>query len=187
MRNLTYLVATSVDGFIADPDGGLDHMVVSPELVAYLAAEYPETLPTPAREAMGVTAPNRSFDTVIQGRHTYQLGLDAGVTSPYGHLRQYVASRSLTSPDPAVTVVADPLAAVRALKAEEGLGIYLAGGGELAGLLLPEIDEIVVKVYPVVAGAGVPLLGGGFRPRPLRLRDSRVLDCGTAVLRYVPA
>jgi hypothetical protein len=37
MRALTYLVDTSVDGFIADRQGGLDHLAVSPELIAFLS------------------------------------------------------------------------------------------------------------------------------------------------------
>ena len=51
------------------------------------------------------------------------------MTSPYRHLRQYVVSRTIThSPDPAVEIIAgDPLAAIRTLQAEEGMGIYLMG------------------------------------------------------------
>ena len=127
MRALTYLVATSVDGFIADPQGGLDHLAVSPELIAFLSTEYPETLPSQTREALGIDVPHRHFDTIIQGRRTYQAALDAGITSPYAHLRQSVVSRSLESPGPPVTVVDDPVATVRGLKAESGKGIYLAG------------------------------------------------------------
>ena len=184
MRALTYLVATSVDGFIADPQGGLDHLAVSPALIAFLCTDYPETLPSQTREALGIDVPHRHFDTIIQGRRTYQAALDAGITSPYAHLRQYVVSRSLESPGPPVTVVDDPVATVRGLKAESGKGIYLAGGGELAAALLPEIDTLVVKVYPVVSGRGRPLLDGDFRPAGLRLTGSRALACGTVVLTY---
>lgn len=42
-----------------------------------------------------------------QGRATYDPGLKAGPTSPYAYLTQYAASRTLMSPDPAVTVVDD--------------------------------------------------------------------------------
>ncbi|MET7532767.1 hypothetical protein [Streptomyces goshikiensis] len=41
------------------------------------------------------------------GRATRDPGLRAGLTSPYAYLTQYVASRTLMSPDPAVTVVDD--------------------------------------------------------------------------------
>ena len=78
----------------------------------------------------------------------------------------------------------DPLAAVRTLKAGEGKGIYLIGGSRLAGTLLPEIDELVIKLYPVVAGTGVPLFTAEFSPTLFTLVGSRVLDGGTVVLTY---
>jgi dihydrofolate reductase len=56
--------------------------------------------------------------------------------------------------------------APRHLRAGAGLDIYLAGGATLAGALVDEIDELVIKLYPVVAGSGVPLLSdAGFAPR----------------------
>jgi len=139
-------------------------------LVDHMRAEYPEVLPGHVRAALGSDEPNRRFDTVVMGRATYEPALAIGITSPYPHLRQYVVSGTLgAGPDPAVTVVADdPVATVRELKAEDGLDIYLAGGGRLAGALLDEIDELVVKQYPVVAGAGVPLFSADFVPVDLR-------------------
>jgi dihydrofolate reductase len=189
VRKLTYYVGSSVDGFIADPDGGLGMFKVGPELIDFIATEYPETLPGDARTQLGLDGPGKHFDTVVQGRASYGLALDAGVTSPFPHLRQYVVSSSLgETPDPAVTVIpADPVAAVRALKAENGAGIYLAGGGNLAGQLSGEIDELVVKVYPVVAGGGIPMFGRGFAPSHLALTNHRILPDGTAVLTYNPA
>lgn len=55
---------------------------------------------------------------------------------------------------------------MRRLKSEPSdKGIYLAGGGKLAGTLLPEIDELLVKSYPVVAGVASPRLMVGSTPR----------------------
>ena len=47
---------------------------------------------------------------------------------------------------PVEVVSDDPLARVRELKAEEGLDIWLVGGGTLAHALLPEVDRLVLKV-----------------------------------------
>ena len=60
----------------------------------------------------------------------------------------------------------------------------LVGGGRLAGTLLAEIDELIVKLYPVVAGAGVPMFAAPFTPTALALRRSQVLQRGTVVLTY---
>ncbi|MET9406055.1 hypothetical protein ABZX90_09790 [Streptomyces sp. NPDC002935] len=56
------------------------------------------------------------------GRATYEVGLKDGLTSPYDHLKQYVVSSTLTSPDPAVTVVDDPGALVRRSRSRTAWG-----------------------------------------------------------------
>lgn len=191
MRELTYYVATTVDGFIAAPDGSFDAFLSEGPHLADLFAEFPETVPGHLRELVGVPAgtPNRHFDTVLMGRATYEVGLAVGVTSPYPHLRQYVFSGALpASPDPAVRLVrGDPLDLVRQLKAEPGeLGIWLCGGGALASALLPEIDQLVLKVNPVLLGAGIRLFAGAAGPTPLRLEvtASRGYDNGFTLVRY---
>jgi dihydrofolate reductase len=194
VRKLTYYVATTLDGFIAGPDGGDPSgpaggfFTITPDYLEHMVAHYPETLPHAAREALNVTAPGTRFDTVLEGRRSYQLGLDAGVTDAYPHLRHYVFSRTLAqSPDSAVEVVSgDPLAKVRELKSEQGKGIWLVGGAELAGALYPEIDEFVLKVNPVVIGTGIPLFTGRAEanPRAFTLTDHTVLPSGAAFLTY---
>ncbi|MFE3198953.1 dihydrofolate reductase family protein [Embleya sp. NPDC059237] len=172
MRKLVYYIAVTIDGYIAGPDGEVDFYPQGDEEQAaayaeWVNARYPETVPTLIRAAHGLAdTPNRRFDTVLMGLGTYGPGLRAGFPSPYAHLRQYVVSSTLTStPDPAVTVVDDdPLAVVRDLKQQDGLDIWLCGGGLLAGTLLPEIDELIIKSYPVVAGSGIPAFNGKFTP-----------------------
>ncbi|MFD3697466.1 dihydrofolate reductase family protein [Streptomyces sp. NPDC058646] len=190
MRKLTYFIATTVDGFIGAPDGEADfiYAFLDPEFIGHLTAEYPETISTPGREQLGIAdaAPKR-FDAVVMGRGTYEPGLKAGVSSPYGHLReQYVVSRSLTvPPDPQVELISGDVAAeVRALKERDGLGIWLCGGADLAGQLADEIDEYIVKTYPVVVGTGMPMSRAGFGVRPLELTGCTALGGGQVVTSY---
>ncbi|OKH98894.1 deaminase [Streptomyces sp. CB02923] len=179
MRKLVYYVAVTIDGYIAGPGGEFDFYPQGDEQQSAAYAEwanarYPETVPTSMRAAHGLSdTPNRRFDTVLMGLGTYRPGLRAGFTSPYAHLRQYVVSSTLApDTDPAVTVVGeDPLALVRDLKREEGRDIWLCGGGRLAGALLPEIDELIIKSYPVVAGAGIPVFDGEFDPTLFKVAD----------------
>ncbi|MFG3257085.1 dihydrofolate reductase family protein [Streptomyces sp. NPDC048172] len=186
MRRLTYFVGASVDGFIADTDGSLDAFFPLPDgLVEHVVAHYPQTLPTHLHEQLGVSDPQGPFDTVVMGRGTYEPGLKEGVASPYSHLRQYVFSTGMTSPDPAVTVVStDPAEAVRELKREPGEGIWLAGGGGLAAALAPEIDELIVKFYPFVLGAGIGIFNGPIAPLHLTLTGTEVLAGGAVVHTY---
>jgi dihydrofolate reductase len=185
MRKLVYYVGMSIDGKIAGPGGETDFYPLG-DTLDWIGAEYPETLPAHARAQLGVTASPRHFDTGVMGRVTYEPALELGIASPYAPLRQVVFSRTLgPSSDPSVTVTSDdPVAVVRDLKAQEGRDIYLIGGAQLAGLLLPEIDGLVVKLYPVVAGAGVPLFSASFAPSLFRLVSSRELSGGTVVLTY---
>ncbi|MFQ6395155.1 dihydrofolate reductase family protein [Nocardia sp. KC 131] len=189
MRKLTYYVASTIDGFIASEDGSVDFFPVGGDHGPAIIAQYPETLPTKVREALGIDQRNRYFDTVLMGRKTHDFGVRTGTSSPYAHLRQFVVSTTLPeSPDPAVQLIAaDPLAKVRELKREDGLGIWLCGGGELAQVLLPEIDQIFLKLYPMVLGQGRPLFGAGPRlPEAAKFRviTSRVFEDGVAFMKY---
>jgi len=187
MRNLTYYIALSIDGFIAGPDDEVDFFPGSDEYMAWMVSDYGDALPRHVRAQLGIAdAPLTRFDTVVMGRRTYEPGLQIGVTSPYPHLRQVVVSRSLEQLDPAVTMVAgDPVAAVRDLKREDSpLDVYLAGGGVLAGQLLDEIDRLVVKRYPVVAGAGRTAFGPGFAPTAFALDEVRSFEGGNIVEWY---
>ncbi|GAB3813237.1 dihydrofolate reductase family protein [Micromonospora zhanjiangensis] len=188
MRQLVYYVASTIDGRIAGPDGQFDFFPFAPgtEISDYINARYPETLPTGFRTALGIDAPHGRYDTVLMGRGTYEPALKAGVTSPYAHLRQYVFSRTLPpAPEPEVEIVAgDPVAFVRDLKRQDGRDIWLCGGGQLAGQLLPEIDELFVKLNPIVAGAGIPIVDRDFDPRHFTLVEARPFDTGVVVLRY---
>jgi dihydrofolate reductase len=190
LRKLTYFIACSIDGFIGDPEGDAAAMYpfVDEEFFEFLKSEYPETVPTHGRRATGIDGlANQRYDTIVQGRASYDLALKIDVTSPYAHLREYVASRTIgESPDPNVEIIADDLVGrVRELKAEDGdFGIYLCGGSQVAGELLDEIDELVVKTYPVVLGSGMPMFGSGFAVSEFTLGEVRTFGNGAVVRTY---
>ncbi|MEV0846182.1 dihydrofolate reductase family protein [Streptomyces sp. NPDC049954] len=190
MRKLSYFVACSLDGFIGDPEGDATSMFsfLDEEFLGFLKENYPEAMSAQGRAALGIAdLPPRRFDTVIQGRGSYQAGLDAGITSPYAHLREYVVSHSLQeSPDPHVTLIdGDVRAAVRKLKEEDGeLGIWLCGGARLAGELREDIDELIIKTYPQVYGSGTPMFRSGFSVDDFALDEVQVLGNGVLVRTY---
>ncbi|MEC3915067.1 dihydrofolate reductase family protein [Nocardia sp. CDC160] len=189
MRKLTYYVAATIDGFIATDDGSVDFFPVGGDHGPAIIAQYPETLPTKVRQVLGVDKPCQNFDTVIMGRKTHDFGVRTGTSSPYAHLRQYVVSTTLPeNPAPDVELISEnALERVRELKREKGLGIWLCGGGELAQTLMPEIDQVFLKLYPIVLGHGRPLFGSGSHlPEPSRFRviTSRVFEDGVAFIKY---
>ena len=160
MRQLVYYVASTLDGFIAEPDGSFGCFPSEGEHLADLFQLFPETIPGPMREDCGVAGvPNERFDTVVMGRRTYEVGLNAGIPNPYTTLRQLVFSGTLEDNEHVELVRSNPVECVRQLKSESGKDIWLCGGGELAGQIFEEIDELILKLNPVVIGDGVPLFG----------------------------
>lgn len=171
-RLLKYVVASTLDGRIARTDGSFDCFAAAGD------AHVPDYL-----------ASLREFDSVLMGRKTYEVGLRMGVTDPYPFLDSYVFSSSMeASPDGRVHFVRDePAAWVRAFKQQPAGGdIYLCGGATLAGALLKAglIDEVVVKLNPLLIGDGLPLFDPVPAPLLLELSASKTYPNGVVLLTY---
>ncbi|WP_338863684.1 dihydrofolate reductase family protein [Myxococcus stipitatus] len=169
-RKLTYHVATTLDGFIARQDHTFDCFSNEGDHVT----EYLATL--------------RTYGAVVMGRKTYDIGLQFGVTDPYPYLETNVVSRSMKeSPDPKVRLITDDVVgAVRTLKAQEGKDIYLAGGGELATQLFAAglVDEVLIKLNPLLLGSGIPLVSRLGSHLNLELLSTKVYRTGVVLLQY---
>jgi dihydrofolate reductase len=130
----------------------------------------------------------KDYDIVLMGRRTYEFGFQFGVTSPYPWMKQYVFSRTMgKSPDPNVELVSENIIdIVKELKKETGKDIYLCGGAELAAILFTEglVDEIVLKLNPILLGSGIPLFSGAIKQSNLELVDSKVYSSGVILLHY---
>nr|WP_112262407.1 dihydrofolate reductase family protein [Lentzea terrae] len=184
MRKLVYYVAVTLDGFIAAEDGTFDGFIFEGDHMAGINAVYPDTVPTAFREAVGLAdAPNPNFDTVLMGRNTYQV--PGGLPSPYAHLRQFVVSSSVTdTPDDVEVIREDVVGRVRELKEEDGLDIWLCGGGKLAAELLPLIDKLLFKIHPVVFGRGIPVFDGKVDITTFKRTDAQLFESGVSFLTY---
>ncbi len=195
MRKLIYYVAVTLDGYIAAPDGGFDFFPLEGDHGPWIVENYPESVPGHVREQLGLAeTPPRVFDTVLMGRATHQVAVDEGLASGYPHLRQYVFTShpdDLPTKEGLTITSEDPVTVARGLKAEEsGLDIWLCGGGALAATLIDEIDELRLKVNPLVLGDGIPLIGAaaakpGASAMPLTRRMSRAFESGVTYVEYV--
>jgi len=188
MRPLAYFVASTLDGFIAREDGSFADFPWDDEYGAELFATFPETIPAHVRGPGHDRSENRWFDAVLMGRETYDVGAREGLLSPYPTLDQYVISGSMEeSPHVDVTLVRDDLPPrVAALKREPGKAIWLCGGATLATSLLQEglIDQLIIKLNPVVFGRGIPLFRDAPTPLRLALTDSKAFASGHVRLHY---
>ena len=167
MRKVVYLVAMSLDGFIAGPNGEADWIVMDPDI--------------------DFGSMFARFDTIVMGRKTYEATRTAQGAGMPG-IPSYVFSRSLNPAHcPGVTVATDAVMSVNQLRSGPGKDIWLFGGGQLFASLAPAglVDRIEVAVIPVMLGTGVPMWSSTGPSIQLRLMDHRVLTTtGTVTLTY---
>src|SRR5687768_17057370 len=141
MRRVRYSVAMSLDGYIADPAGGFDWIVMDPDI------DFDDLF--------------KDFDTILMGRKSWEVTRAAGGGPAMPGMATYVISRTLRQQDcPDATVSADPAQVIADLRERKGKDIWLFGGGELFRSLLAHnlVDGVEVGIIPVLLGAGLPLL-----------------------------
>ncbi len=190
MRELTYYVAVSIDGYIAGPDAQFDRFLFEGDHADAIWAKYAGTAPTALADAAGLPVENAPFDTVLMGWNTYAVGLPEH-PSPYRHLRQIVFTRRHEAPADSGDVEftdRDPVEVVRELKAEDGKDIWLCGGGALANALRGEIDRLAIKRNPVIFGDGIPLFAAGeYAPAAFRPTAITPFESGVVLAEYLRA
>ncbi|HEV8645389.1 MAG TPA: dihydrofolate reductase family protein [Burkholderiales bacterium] len=167
MRKLILFIATSLDGYIAGPNGEIDWLFTDQD---YGYSEF-----------------YASIDTVVMGRKTYDVSLSFA-EYPYPGRQALVFSRTRHGErdDHATFVSGDISRFVRTLKFQPGRNIWLVGGGEIIRPLLQDdlIDESRIFVHPIVLGAGVPLFPAPLSMKRLNFRDCHAFDTGLVRLTY---
>lgn len=169
MRKIVCSVATSLDGYLAGPNGEADWIVMDPEI-----------------DFKGMMA---RFDTVLMGRRTFEATQAFGGGGPMPGVTTVVVSSTLRQEDhPGLTIIAQDLGGtVSRLRAGSGKDIWLFGGGSLFRSLLDLglVDTVEVAVIPVLLGGGVPLLAARSERTTLQLVSSRVYkSTGTLAVEY---
>jgi dihydrofolate reductase len=155
MTRTIYYTATSLDGFIADPDHSLGWL---------LRQDHDPAGPFGFDEFLGAVG------AVVMGSSTYEwiLGHEDGAW-PYQQPAWVLSSRELPAVEGDVRFASGDVRPIHAQLVEAAAGgdVWVVGGGDLAGQFAAAgvLDEVVVSIAPVTLGAGAPLL-----PRPLDLR-----------------
>ncbi len=168
MKKIRYIVAMSVDGYIAGPKGEYDWITIDPEVdFAALWAQ---------------------FDTLIMGRRTYEVARPRLGEKAFEGFKVVVVSRTMKAADDSrITLISDVTREmVQELRNQAAKDIWLMGGGDLFRTLLAmhDVDTVEVSAIPVLLGGGVKLLPGPAERAKLKLTDQKVYRSGRVSLVY---
>jgi len=181
MRKVVTDHLLSLDGYFGGPNGEIDWFGFDEE-----SMEWSRTI-------------MRAADSIVMGRRTFELMAQFWPTpsaleqEPYiaGRMRELpkiVFSRTLESSTWENTkFVRRPVAeVVREAKNETGGSILILGSSTILGPLWDEhlVDEVNVRIQPIVVGKGRPLFGESELRQPLALKESRQFQSGVTALRY---
>jgi dihydrofolate reductase len=174
----------SLDGVIQDPVG--DEGFSRGGWVG-LIKDRPELAKLTLDEALGA-------DTWLMGRRTYEWfaarwpSRDGELADRLNSAPKYVVSSTLKDPtwNNSTVLRGELLDEVSKLGQMFGGDIVVPASARIVRTLLEHdlVDEMRLKVFPVVLGAGERLFGETSGKKPMRLVDVRTLDGDTTALRY---
>ena len=140
-------IATSLDGYIADQNGGIDwlHMI-----------------PNPDNDDMGYTEFSNTIDALVMGRTTFETVCGFDIDWPY-QKPVFVLSNTLQdvpeSHKGKAFLVKGTLTQVLNHIHQQGYHhLYIDGGTTIQGFLKEDlIDDIHITTIPILLGGGAPL------------------------------
>jgi dihydrofolate reductase len=172
MARIVGYIATSLDGFIADPEESLDWLTEGADME--LGEHHYDLF-------------IKRIRTVVMGRTTYDWMIRSGAQWPYRQQRAIVVtSRPIEAPPVPLETRTDVDALIAELRALTDGDVWMLGGGRLQMAFLERgaLDEIEVYVASALIGGGFPLFPAtGFRATP-RLISATALGAGMARLHY---
>jgi riboflavin biosynthesis pyrimidine reductase len=116
-----------------------------------------------------------------------KLALDEALAAE-ALLPKYVVSSTLEDPawNNSTVLKGDPVAEVSKLRQDLNGKILVPASFQLLRALMEHdlVDELRLKIFPVVLGAGERLFGETGDKKPMRLLDTQTLDDGVAILTY---
>lgn len=184
MRKLVLFMHTSLDGFVAGPNGEMDWIIVNEEIFDYAGDR------------------TSHADTALYGRVTYQMmeaywptaasqpnatKHDIEHSTWYDKVQKVVLSKTLKEEDlNNRTIISDNIPEkITALKQQPGKEIIIFGSPSAAHTLmqLNLIDEYWLFVNPIVLGEGIPLFKD-IKRKKLTLVKSNGFSSGVVCLHY---
>ena len=149
MRKAVLFIAMSLDGYIADKNGGVDWLTGQD---------------SNAETDDSYAAFEQEIDTVVMGHTTYQqvtteLSPEKWV---YENLQSYIITHKAYEPRHNIHFVsANPCTLVKDLTRKSGKDIWICGGAGMIRQLMQEnlIDRYHISIIPTILGSGISLFG----------------------------
>jgi dihydrofolate reductase len=187
MRKIIVLTFVTIDGVMQAPGGPEEDTSGGFTYGGWTVPYFDEFLGEVMGEQMG-----RPFDLLL-GRKTFEVFASywphhedegAGINAA----TKYVASHTLTAHDWQKTVFLndDVVNKIKALKAGDGPDLQVHGSGDFIQTLLQHdlVDELWLKIFPIVLGTGKRLFAGGTIPAAFTLTGSQVSPAGVIIASY---
>lgn len=177
MRRIIASELTTLDGYMEGPNREFVPPPWNDQLEAYSQAICEEA------------------DTILYGRVAYEMNKafwttsDMALAPRMNALEKVVLSRTLPDNPGWNARVVRGVEEIAALKRGPGRAMVIFGSGDLLSELtrLRLVDEYRFLLSPMLLGGGKRLFEGRHERIDLRLLESRTLDNGVLMLRYVPA
>lgn len=169
-RKIILNLAVSLDGYIAEKDGGFEWIVGHGDnkLDTEKAFDFNEFLD--------------GIDIVVMGRNSAEMGF----FNDYQDKTVYIAtSEEIEDRDNLKFIKEDIVETILKEREKEGKDIYLFGGGILIDEFIKRdvIDEFIIATIPTILGEGIPLFLNNNPKIDLHLKEYLVND-GIIVARY---
>lgn len=172
MARIVGYIATSLDGFIADPGETLTWLTQRKDMEL---GEFDYNLFI------------KRIRTVVMGRGTYDWMTRQDMAWPYAEQRSIVVtSRPLPDPIGDVETRTDIDALVAELRALDDGDVWMLGGGKLQMAFMERgaLDEIEIYVISQLLGGGYPLFPPTGFDKSLKLLSTNMLGTGCVRLQY---
>lgn len=161
-------IATSIDGFIADKDGGI---------------EWLHSVPNPDGDDMGYADFMNEVDALVMGRNTFETICSFDIDWPYDK-PVFVLSNQLSEipknyAGKAFLIKGTLTDILKEIRSKELQNLYIDGGTTIQSFLKEGlIDSMIITQIPVLLGGGTRLFGDLDRPQEFTCVETKhFLEC----------
>lgn len=172
-NKIVYYVAISLDGYIAGPNEDISRFVGEGNGVDKYLSDLAD------------------FKTVIMGRKTYEFGYQYGLKPgqpAYPHMDHHIFSNTLNfeQQHELIHIAPPDIATIKDIRKHSSTDVYLCGGGQFAGWLLDHgmIDQLKLKINPIILGGGVKLFGDSATQANWDLTETTSYEGGLMINTY---